>query len=148
MTKDVSSTMVSRFSDASLAYGILRLTFGVNIMFRGVMRLYITTDAFTADLLKQFSTTPMPTLPVVMLGHTLPYVETIIGLLLILGLATRGALVVGGLMMTALMFGIMVQMNFQIAFLQLSYALIFAILLAFRSYNLLSVDGMRGSTGD
>ncbi len=144
---NVSSTALHRFSDASIAYAILRLTFGVNIMFRGIMRLYITTDVFTGDLLKQFSTTPMPTMPVVMLGHTLPYIETVVGLLLILGLVTRGALIVGGLMMTMLMFGIMIQMNFQIAFLQLSYALIFAILLAFRSYNLLSVDGMRGPTG-
>lgn len=148
MTKDVRSLALSRFSDASIAYGILRLTFGVNLMFRGVMRIANGTEVFAADLVKQFTNTPMPLGVVVPFGHTLPYAETLVGLMLLVGLGTRPALIVGGLMMTSLTFGTMLQLNFQNAFLQLVYALTFAVLLAFRSYNFLSVDGLRGSTDD
>lgn len=146
MANGVPSLAVHRWSDASIAYGILRLTFGVNLMFRGVMRLYNGTDVFAADLVKQFMNTPMPLGMVVPFGHTLPYAETLIGLLIVLGLATRPALIAGGLMMTSLTFGTMIQLNFQNAFLQLVYALVFAILLACRSYNLISVDGARGAS--
>ena len=71
---------------------------------------------------------------------TLPWVESAIGLMIVLGVQTRIALVAGSLMMTALTFGTMVRQDFQIAFLQLAYVLIFFILLALRSWNLISVD--------
>ena len=65
--------------------------------------------------------------------------------LLILGLQTRLALIVGGLMMTALTFGTMQTENFQNAWLQLTYALVFFVVLALRSWNLISLDALIGS---
>jgi thiosulfate dehydrogenase [quinone] large subunit len=64
--------------------------------------------------------------------------------LLILGLQTRFALIVGGLMMTALTFGTMQIENFQNAWLQLTYALVFFVVLACRSWNLISLDAWLG----
>ena len=64
------------------------------------------------------------------------------GLALIVGLFTRPALIVGGLMMTALMFGTMFLQNFDLAWLQLTYALAFFIMLATRSWNAISLDSM------
>ena len=132
-------------SDESIAYAIFRLTFGVNIGFRGIVRIVHGLDLFAGGLLKQFAVTGFPLGAVNAFGHVVPYVETIIGILLILGLWTRGALIVGGLMMTSLTFGTMFLQDFNLAWLQLTYAIAFFVLLALRSWNLISLDARLGS---
>jgi thiosulfate dehydrogenase (quinone) large subunit len=132
-------------SDASIAYAILRLTFGVNIGLRGLTRLINGTDVLAADFLKQFQNPVIPVPGVETFAHVLPWVEAAIGLLLVTGFQTRTALIVGGLMMTALTGGTMAIQNFQTAWLQLTYALMFFILLVFRSWNLISVDALMGT---
>ncbi|MEO8259344.1 MAG: MauE/DoxX family redox-associated membrane protein [Acidobacteriota bacterium] len=127
-------------SDASIAYALMRLTFGVNLLMRGLMRIYTGTVGFEQGMLKQFENTPMPAAIIQPFALALPWVESAIGLLLILGLQTRIALIAGSLMMTALTFGTMVRQDFQIAFLQLGYVLIFFVLLALRPWNRLSID--------
>jgi thiosulfate dehydrogenase [quinone] large subunit len=62
--------------------------------------------------------------------------------MLILGLKTRAALIAGSLMMTALTFGTMVRQDFQTAFLQLGYVVIFFVLLACRPWNRMSIDAI------
>jgi len=75
-------------------------------------------------------------------GHVVPLVETAIGLMLIFGLFTRPALMVGGLLITSLTFGTMYLQNFDLAWLQLTYAIAFFLLLATRSWNVISLDAM------
>jgi thiosulfate dehydrogenase [quinone] large subunit len=130
-------------SDASIAYALMRLTFGVNLFMRGIMRIYTGTFAFEQAMLKQFDGTPMPAAIIQPFALALPWLESAIGLMLILGLQTRIALIAGSLMMTVLTFGTMVRQDFQTAFLQLGYVLIFFVLLALRSWNLISIDGRR-----
>jgi thiosulfate dehydrogenase [quinone] large subunit len=127
-------------SDASLAYAIMRLTFGVNLFMRGVMRIYMGTGVFAQGMVKQFEGTPMPRAIINPFALTLPWAETAIGVLIILGLKTRIALILGGLMMTMLTFGTMVRQDFQTAWLQLGYVLMFFLLLTLRSWNLISLD--------
>jgi len=127
-------------SDGSLAYALMRLTFGVNLFMRGIMRIYMGSGVFAQGMLKQFENTPMPAAIIQPFALSLPWVESVVGLLIILGLQTRIALVVGSLMMTVLTFGTMVRQDFQTAWLQLGYVLIFFVLLALRSWNLISVD--------
>ena len=127
-------------SDASLAYALMRLTFGVNLFMRGVMRIYTGTLVFEQGMLKQFEGTPMPAAIIQPFALALPWLESAIGLMLILSLKTRVALIAGSLMMTALTFGTMVRQDFQTAFLQLGYVLIFFVLLALRSWNRMSID--------
>ena len=131
-------------SDASVAYALLRLTMGVNIGFRGLVRIMHGTGGFAAGLLKQFEATPLSAGLVSPYAHALPYVETVLGVLLILGLWTRPVLVLSALMMTSLTFGTMFTENFTNAWLQLTYAGFFFLLLALRSWNLISLDGMMG----
>ena len=135
-------------ADASIAYAIFRLTFGVNIGFRGIVRIANDLDNFAGGLLKQFAVTSFPLGAVSAFAYTVPWLETVIGILLILGLWTRGALIVGGLMMTSLTFGTMFLQNFDLAWLQLTYAMAFFGLLALRSWNLISLDARLGSTPD
>lgn len=138
-----------QWSDATLAYTIFRLTFGVNIMFRGVVRTFVLgLDTFAAGMMKQFSATWFPAVFIDIFAHTLPWVEMALGLMLILGLGTRLALVVGGLMMTCLTFGTMFLQDFNLAWLQLTYAIAFFLLLATRAWNAISLDAMlSGSSG-
>jgi len=127
-------------SDASLAYALMRLTFGVNLFMRGVMRIYTGPLAFEQGMLKQFEGTPMPAAIIQPFALALPWLESAIGLMLILGLKTRIALIAGSLMMTVLTFGTMVRQDFQTAFLQLGYVLIFFVLLALRPWNRIAID--------
>jgi hypothetical protein len=48
-------------------------------------------------------------------------------------------------MMTVLTFGTMLIENFQNAFLQLTYALVFFVVLVCRSWNLISLDALMGA---
>jgi thiosulfate dehydrogenase [quinone] large subunit len=131
-------------SDASIAYAILRLTLGVNIGLRGLVRIAHGQAAFAQGIVKQMEPTILPASLVYTFAATLIWVETGVGILLILGLQTRFALIVGGLMMTALTFGTMQIENFQNAWLQLTYALVFFVVLACRSWNLISLDAWLG----
>jgi thiosulfate dehydrogenase [quinone] large subunit len=129
-------------SDASIAYAILRLTLGVNIGLRGMVRIAHGPAAFAQGIVKQMEMTILPASLVYAFAASLIWVESAVGILLILGLQTRLALIVGGLMMTLLTFGTMQIENFQNAWLQLTYALVFFVVLALRSWNLISVDAL------
>jgi len=132
-------------ADASIAYAILRITLGVNIGLRGMVRIAHGSAAFAQGIVKQMEPTILAPSAVYGFAMTLVWVETAVGLLLILGLRTRLALVAGGLMMTLLTFGTMQIENFQNAWLQLTYALVFFVVLACRSWNLISLDAWLGS---
>jgi thiosulfate dehydrogenase [quinone] large subunit len=134
-----------RRSDAALAYAIFRFTFGLNVMLRGVVRIAVGLPAFQAYMLTQFKDVPvMPPAFLLPFASVLPFVETVIGLLILIGFQTRLALIAGALMIAMLTFGTMLRQDFTIAWLQLDYAIAFFLLLALRSWNVISVDGMRG----
>ena len=132
-------------SDASIAYALLRLTLGVNIGLRGIVRIAHGPSAFAQSIVKQMEATILPASLVYAFAATLIWVEATVGILLILGLQTRPALIVGGLMMTLLTFGTIQIENFQNAWLQLTYAFVFFAVLALRTWNLISLDTLLGS---
>ena len=138
-----SDVATDQRSDAAIAYALFRLTFGVNIMMRGIVRIALGRDAFVGYMLKQFeNVTVMPQSFLVSFATVLPYVETVIGLMILVGFQTRTALIAGSLMITALVFGTMMRQDFTIAWLQLDYAIALFLLLALRSWNVISIDGM------
>ena len=73
----------------------------------------------------------------------LPWTELFIGILILVGLWTRTALALGALEIVVLTFGISFTQNWSVAGLQLIYAIVYAILLAFADYNRWSIDGWR-----
>jgi len=132
-------------SDGSLAYGLFRFTFGLNIMMRGVVRIALGLPAFQGYMLTQFKDVPvMPPAFLIPFATVLPFVETLIGLCILVGFQTRAALIAGALMIAGLTFGTMLRQDFTIAWLQLDYAIAFFLLIALRSWNLISVDAMMG----
>ena len=132
-------------SNEALAYGIFRFTFGINIMMRGIVRIALGLPAFQNYMLTQFKDVPaMPPAFLIPFATALPFIETVIGFCIMVGLATRTALNAGALMITALTFGTMMRQDFTIAWLQLDYAIAFFILLALRAWNLISIDAKMG----
>jgi thiosulfate dehydrogenase [quinone] large subunit len=137
----------NRRSDVAWAYALFRFTFGLNITMRGVVRIALGSSGFVAYMLKQFEAVPIiPRSFLVPFATALPYIETVIGLMILVGFQTRTALIAGSLMIAALTFGTMLRQDFTTAWLQLDYAIAFFLLLALRSWNVISVDAVMGDS--
>ncbi len=95
---------------------------------------------FADGMVKQFADTLLPPLVVRPFSNLLVFVEAIVGLLVLLGLWTRKALVVGAATMAALMFGTALRSDWNILAIQLLYAAIYAALLGAREWNVYSLD--------
>ena len=83
---------------------MLRFTLGLSILMHGLVRLP-HLSAFTDDMVKLFANTILPATIVRAFGFAFALVESIVGLLVLLGLWTRAALLAGSLTMAALVFG-------------------------------------------
>jgi thiosulfate dehydrogenase (quinone) large subunit len=133
--------MTSTPTNERIAYAFLRFVFGINICFHGLSRLLGDHQAFLAYLDKSMATAvliPKGTIPV--FAAILPWVETTIGLLVLLGLFTRIALIAGSLVMVLLMAGITLAQDWNVAGTQLIYCIIYFVLLARLEWNRFSVD--------
>lgn len=129
-------------SDRRIAYALLRAIIGVNLAVHGITRLLAGPHAFAASLLNMFHAL-LPSWSVAAFGFALPWIEAVLGLLILFGLATRYALIAASITILALTFGSTLRQDWESAGLQLIYAAIYAALLAFRSENAYSLDGMR-----
>jgi thiosulfate dehydrogenase (quinone) large subunit len=128
-------------TDERIAYAFLRFVFGVNICFHGVSRLLGDHATFLAYLTQSMAhavLVPKASLPV--LAAVLPWIEAIVGLLVLLGLFTRIALIAGSAVMVLLMVGTTLAQDWNIAGLQLIYCLTYFVLLTFRARNFFSLD--------
>jgi thiosulfate dehydrogenase [quinone] large subunit len=135
-------------SDIVIAYTILRLSFGANILLHGLSRILNGRPAFLAYLTHYFEHAhliPASSLPA--FGAVLPWVETTLGLLLMLGLFSRFTLIVGALVMTALVIGTNLAQDWLVSGLQLPYCFIYYYLLIHLEQNRISLDAMFGIGG-
>ena len=134
-------------SDRVIGYSLLRATLGINIFLHGVSRVLAGTGNFAASLVVMFHATLLPSMLVRAFGYALPWLEATVGLLVLLGLWTRYALAGGALLIFVLTFGSTLRQDWETAGLQLTYALIFSALLAFRQWNTLSCDVLLDKKG-
>jgi thiosulfate dehydrogenase [quinone] large subunit len=125
--------------DRRLAYLLLRLTLGLNILLHGAVRLP-ALGAFAAGMMQQFANRPLPAVAVRLFGLLLPFLETAIGLLLTVGLWTRGALVADALLIVALVLGTALRSDREALSIQMIYAIIYYPLLAVRTYDYFALD--------
>lgn len=88
--------------------------------------------------------TPLPLWSVQLFALCLPWAEALVGLAVLFGVATRLALVVGVLELVLLTFGSTLRQDWDAAGIQLSYALVYAVLLAALEYNVYSIDARLG----
>lgn len=137
-------------SDQRLAYGLLRMVVGLNLLMHGVIRISTGPSTFAAKMVAQFEHTLLPTQSVWAFALFLPTVEAFLGLLLLIGLRTRAALIAASLVIMVLTFGSSVVQDWPVAGLQLTYALTYAALLFLLRYNGWSLDAWihRGKNGE
>lgn len=135
-------------SDIVIAYTILRLSFGANILLHGLSRLLNGRAAFLAYLTHYFEHShliPASSLPA--FGAVLPWVETTLGLLLMLGLFSRFTLIAGALVMTVLVIGTNLAQDWLVSGLQLIYCFLYYYLLIHLDQNTMSLDAWMGIGG-
>jgi thiosulfate dehydrogenase (quinone) large subunit len=130
----------SESSDERLAYALLRIVVGANLMMHGISRMIAGTGEFAAKLVMQFAHAPLPAWSVWAFGLVLPAIEGGLGLLLLIGLRTRAVLIAAMLLIMVLTFGSSLLQDWSAAGIQLTYAAIYAALLFLRRYNSRSAD--------
>ena len=118
--------------DISVAYLLLRMTIEVNIFIHRLSRLLMGVMVFAVSLVRMFAKTLLPGWSVYGCGPVLPWVESVLGLLLLLGFRTRIGLVGSSALIFVLTFGASIPEDWNTAGLQLFYAAIVAGLLAYR----------------
>ena len=135
--------------DRAIAYLLFRVFVGVNIALHGISRLAAGAATFQGEVKKQFAHAPLPHAAVALFALVLPWAEALVGLLILAGLFTRIALIGGALLMIVLTFGTSLVQDWQIAGVQLIYAIAYLLLLCLLSHNRWSIDAVlqrRGST--
>ncbi|MBS7564844.1 DoxX family protein [Mucilaginibacter sp. Bleaf8] len=123
----------------TLPYLLLRLAVGVSLFGHGLVRLP-KLAAFSHWMVASFEKSILPQALVTPFSYVLPVAEFTIGLLLIIGLFTRAALIAGSLVMMALTFGCCMIENWEAIPSQLLHAAILVVLLQFVESNTRSID--------
>lgn len=131
-----------RTQDRSIAHALLRISLGTTMLLHGVVRLMAGATTFADGMVQQFAKTPLPAGLVRSFGTALPFVETLVGILLLVGFELRWTLVAGALFITILIFGSTLHGDFQVVGLQLIYAAVYFLLLFTREYDRYSADGL------
>jgi thiosulfate dehydrogenase [quinone] large subunit len=128
-----------RTSDIGLAHGLARLALGLNILAHGLSRIG-DIPGFAASIEKMFAATWLPAAAVAITAYSIPPIELTVGVLLVLGLFLRPALVIGALLLCQLTFGSALTQQWDIAGIQLVYVAIYTVLLATSGFNQYSID--------
>ncbi len=122
-----------------IGYALLRLTFGVVFLFSGIGKFRGGIGNFAGNMLQQFSG-KLPAVLVQPFAYMLPFAETIIGALIVLGLFTTAALSLSGLLLAALTFGTVMLGEFPTVAHNVQYGLVNFVLLWAFAYNRYSLD--------
>jgi thiosulfate dehydrogenase [quinone] large subunit len=137
MTPATDSTAL----DLQLAYAVFRLTLGINILVHGAGRIFGPgAEAFATTTAAEFSKTALPAGLVHAFLFVLPFAELVLGALTTLGLFTRWALVLGGLMIATLVFGTAMRSDWNTVGVQMIYAITYYFLLVHRASDRFSLD--------
>ncbi len=145
----MKTTTDSTALDAQLAYVVFRLTLGVNILVHGAGRIFGPgADAFATTTAAEFTKTALPAGLVHAFLFVVPFAEVVLGVLTTLGLFTRWALTLGGLLITALVFGTAMRSDWTTVGVQMIYAITYYLLLVNRSANRFSVDALMPGARD
>jgi thiosulfate dehydrogenase [quinone] large subunit len=124
---------------------VFRLTLGINILVHGAGRIFGPgADAFATTTAAEFSKTALPGWMVHSFLIVVPFAELVLGALTTLGLFTRWALTLGGLLITALVFGTAMRSDWNTVGVQMIYAITYYLLLVNRADDRFSLDAALG----
>lgn len=120
---------------------LLRLAIGASMFGHGLVRLP-KLAAFSEWMVTSFEKSILPKVLVLPFSYTLPIAEFLVGLLLLLGLFTRPALLLGGLTVLSLIVGTTLIENWEALPSQLIHILFFAVLNQFIPNNTWALDNL------
>ncbi len=120
-------------------YLLARLPIGMSFFGHGLERLP-KLPGFVHHMAQPFEKSILPMALVTPFGYVLPFLELLTGILLLLGLFTRFATVLGVVVMLALIFGSCMIEQWNNAFTQIVYGAYLALLFYFADYNILAID--------
>jgi thiosulfate dehydrogenase (quinone) large subunit len=123
-----------RLDERALAQALLRWTLGFNLVGHGLNRLGHPRQ-FADGMANDFAHTFLPRALVLAIGWMLPFLEPLIGALLVTGFLTRWALLVGALSVVALSFGTALLGRWEVLTEQLVYAVVYFLLLSRLEYD-------------
>lgn len=107
---------------------LMRLSLGVLFLFAALGKFMAPggIGGVAQKMQETFASTWLPSFLVVPYVHVLPFVELAVGILLLLGLCTRWAFLLSGLLLISLAFGMMVQQQHAVVANNLTYVLMAA----------------------
>ncbi len=123
-----------KLNNKVLAVHLLRISFGINFLFHGVVRLPVL-GKFVAGMQDKFQDTLLPDFLVTPMAYLIPFAEVIIGLLLLFNKFTREALIASFILINTLVIGSSVLQDWKSVGLKLSYIGFLFILLYFTNDN-------------
>jgi thiosulfate dehydrogenase [quinone] large subunit len=126
--------------NVALPYALLRIALGLNISMHGIIRWAAGLRSFAESLLPMFQKIPLPPWSVYNFGYLLPIVEAIIGACVLFGFQTRRALISGSVLMLFLTFGSTLRQDWPTVGIQLTYSVVYSLLLAGIRFNSYGVD--------
>ncbi|MGC5745212.1 DoxX family protein [Chryseobacterium sp. NFX27] len=123
----------------NIAYFLLRVSMGVNLLGHGIARIP-KLFVFAEGMIKGFEKSWLPQSFVYLFSTALPFLEFIIGGMLILGLKTRLANFAGAGLIIMLLFGSSTVENWESMGIQMIYALFFYVLISRTEDNCYALD--------
>ncbi|AWV97420.1 MauE/DoxX family redox-associated membrane protein [Arcticibacterium luteifluviistationis] len=121
-------------NNKTLAIHLLRISFGINYLFHGVVRIP-NLDKFVTGMQNTFQDTLLPDFLVTPLAYAIPFAEIIIGLLLLLNKFTRETLIATFILMNLLVIGSSFAQKWDLVGLQSTYIGFLFLLLYFMNDN-------------
>ncbi len=129
------------------AFFVARITIGVNFLVHGLVRIP-KLSKFAEGMTKEFSETYLPEIVVLPFAYMLPFIELILGVLLVLGWKTKFASVAGGILIAVLLFGMAIQEDWGGVGNLMVYAIFFFLLIKNLEFNRIAIDSKRNNTID
>lgn len=125
-----------------ITFLLLRLAIGASMFGHGLVRLP-KLSAFSNWMAGTFEKSILPKVLVIPFSYVLPLAEFSVGLLLLIGLFTKQASVIGGLVMFILIFGTCMIENWEALPSQLIHVVFFALLIQYvESSNVIALDNI------
>jgi thiosulfate dehydrogenase [quinone] large subunit len=123
------------------AYALARISYGVIFLFYGVGSLMGGISNFVGAMNQQFSG-KLSAVMVMPFAYFLPFAEAISGALILLGLFTRIGLILSGLLLIGLTFGLVILGQGPSVAHNLQFVLMNFVLLWFVEFNRFSLDSL------
>lgn len=129
-----------KLTNRQLAYALLRAAIGFTFFFYGFGKVHGGVGQFVQGLEKDFSATFLPGFSIRLFGYALPFLELTVGALLLLGLFTKYAAALGGLLIIVLTAGLAITSQAGTVAHNLIYAIVLFLLIYHVDENGLCLD--------